>query len=40
MNKEEKKRETNQETNLTIESKLMVTTGEVDGGMGEIGDGD
>ena len=25
---------------LTIENKLMVTRGEVGGGMGEIGDGD
>ena len=25
---------------LTIENKLMATRGEVDGGMGEVGDGD
>ena len=25
---------------LTLENKLMVTKGEVDGGIGEIGDGD
>ena len=28
------KRETNQETNLIIENKLMVTRGEIGGGMG------
>lgn len=39
--KEERgKREANQETNLTIENKLMVIRGEVGGVIGEINDGD
>ena len=34
MNIRKKKREANQETLLTIENKLMITRGEVVGGMG------
>ena len=34
------KKETNQKTDSTIENKLMVTRGEVGGGMGETGEGD
>ena len=33
-----KKRDKNLETDSTVENKLMVTTGEVGGGIGEIGD--
>lgn len=35
-----KKRETSQETNSTIENKLVVARKEVGDGMGEISDGD
>lgn len=33
-------RQTNQETLLTIENKLVVTRGEMDGGMGKISEKD
>ena len=36
----EREREANQETDASPEKKLMVIWGEVEGGMGEIGDGD
>ena len=34
------KREANQEIDSTIENKMIVSTGKMGGGMGEIGDGD
>ena len=40
MNKEKKKEDKPKNRLLTIENKLMVTRGEVGGGMGEIGEGD
>jgi len=36
---EEKRRQTKKTRLLTIENKLMVTRGEMGGGMGEIGEG-
>ena len=36
----EKERDATQETDLTIENKLMVTRREGSGGMSQIGDGD
>ena len=38
--REKKKRDKSRNRLLTIENKLMVTRGEVGGGMGETGDGD
>ena len=40
MGKGKEKRETNQETDSIVANKVMVTRGEVGGGMGEIGDED
>ena len=40
MSKGKKKREANQETDLNMENKLMITGQEGGEGMGEIGDGD
>ena len=36
----QRKKETNKKRLLNTENKLMVTRGEVGGGMGEIGEGD
>ena len=40
INEQRNKRETNQEIDLTIENKLMVTRGDADKGMAEIGEED